>query len=140
MYIFQYQRLQQRLTLPQPLKPLQLLKVPQFLHSPFPQPTPQKQTPPPISYAFCPLPRESFLLQEFSNRSPAPDHRTESHSHTAEHNNCHIYSANPLGIKNCRLFSPDKTTATCFPKVAEFFRRSTTTSSTSPSTTRTNFA
>lgn len=95
MYIFQYQRLQQRLTLPQPLKPLQLLKVPQFLHSPFPQPTPQKQTPPPISYAFCPLPRESFLLQEFSNRSPAPDHRTESHSHTAEHNNCHIYIEKP---------------------------------------------
>jgi len=34
MYIFQYQRLQQRLTLPQPLKPLQLLKVPQLLRSP----------------------------------------------------------------------------------------------------------
>lgn len=65
MYIFQYQRLQQRLTLPQPLKPLQLLKVPQFLHSPFPQPTPQKQTPPPISYAFCPLPRESFRFRNF---------------------------------------------------------------------------
>ena len=41
-------------------------KSPNFSILRSPQPTPQKQTPPPISYAFCPLPRESFLLQEFS--------------------------------------------------------------------------
>ena len=48
--------------------------------------------------------------------------------------------AKPLGIKNCFLFSADKTTPNHFPKVSEPSRKSTATSKTSPFTTRTSLS